>query len=117
MYAAVQKRKSRDVNLNERVFQYVTAVIGVAVNLRAVLRPVREASRPYWSLSSSGGSRLAADAIVSSDTKFDVTCLVSCALVCANDELAQELVAETVKVVTVKLGRLLALEVGFCGQD
>ena len=39
------------------------------------------------------------------------------ALVCANDELAQELVAETVKVVTVKLGILLALEVGFCGGD
>lgn len=39
------------------------------------------------------------------------------ALVCANDELAQELVAETVKVVTVKLGILLALEVGFCGED
>ncbi len=42
--------------------------------------------------------------------------LVTCTLVCANDELAQELVAETVKVVTVKLGILLALEVGFCGQ-
>lgn len=39
------------------------------------------------------------------------------ALVCANDELAQELVAETVKVVTVKLGILLALEVGFYGED
>jgi hypothetical protein len=35
-------------------------------------------------------------------------------LVCANDELAEELVAETVKVITVELGRLLALEVGFC---
>jgi hypothetical protein len=43
--------------------------------------------------------------------------LVSHALVCTNDELAQELVAETVKVVTVKLGILLALEVGFCGED
>ena len=83
------------------------------------LMPVRVASRPCWSLSSSRGSRLAAgaDAIVSSDTGFDVTCLVSCALVCANDKLAQELVAETVKVVTVKLGILLALEVCFCSQD
>jgi hypothetical protein len=36
VYAAVQKRKGRDVNLNERVFRYVTAVIEVAVNLRAV---------------------------------------------------------------------------------
>ena len=35
-------------------------------------------------------------------------------LVCPNDELAQELVAETVKVVTIELGRLLALEVGLC---
>ena len=42
---------------------------------------------------------------------------MSRALVCANDELAQELVAETVKVVTVKLGILLALEVGLCGKD
>ena len=38
-------------------------------------------------------------------------------LVCANDELAQELVAETVEVITVKFGRLLALEVSFCGYD
>ena len=42
---------------------------------------------------------------------------MSRALVCANDKLAQELVAETVKVVTVKLGILLALEVCFCSQD
>jgi hypothetical protein len=47
-------------------------------------------------------------------------CLVSSALpvavllICANDELAEELVAETVKVVTVELSRLLTLEVGFC---
>ena len=55
--------------------------------------------------------------MINSDTVVDATCLVSQALVCANDELAQELVAETVKVVTVKLGILLALEVGLCGKD
>jgi hypothetical protein len=35
-------------------------------------------------------------------------------LVRLNDELAQELVAKAVKVVTVELCRLLALEVGLC---
>jgi len=54
------------------------------------------------------------------DTPGQWHCLVSRALpvaillVCANDELAQELVAETVEVITVELGRLLTLEVGFC---
>lgn len=39
---------------------------------------------------------------------------IAVVLVRADDELAEELAAKTVKVVTVELGVLLTLEVGFC---
>lgn len=38
-------------------------------------------------------------------------------LVRANDKLAQEFIAEAVKVITVELGVLLVLEVFLCKQD
>ena len=39
---------------------------------------------------------------------------IAVVLVRADDELAEELAAKTIKVVTVKFGGLLALEVGLC---